>query len=80
MILLAALLVAVAAVMVVLGVTLGGTGWLYGAIAGASAALVFLAIGVARRLRQPPANGGIDTAGPGTDRDGPDRDPDPPPS
>ncbi len=80
MILLAALLVAVAAVMVVLGATLGGTGWLYGAIAGASSALVFLAIGVVRRRRQPPTHGGSDTAGPGMDRDGPDRDPDPPPS
>jgi len=79
-ILLAALLVAVAAVMVVLGAALGGTGWLYGAIAGAGSALLLLAIGVARRPRHPPTNGGIDTAGPDPDRDETDPDPDPPPS
>lgn len=69
MILVAALLVAAAAAMVVLWVVLGGLGWLYGAIATASLALVVLAIGVMRQLRSRRV--------PGVDRD--DADPGAPP-
>lgn len=64
MILLAALLVAAGAAMVLLGVSLGGLGWLYGAIATAIVALVVLAIGVVRELRQRRATG-VDEADPG---------------
>lgn len=78
MILLAALLVAVAAAMVLLGVSLGGLGWLYGAIAVATVALVVLAIGTARELRQRGSPDGDATSATDGDRD--DDDPGAPPA
>ncbi len=67
MILLAALLVAVAAAMVLLGVSIGGLGWLFGAIATATVALAVLAIGVVRGLRRRRAPDGDGTSTPDVD-------------
>lgn len=77
MILLAALLVAVAAVLVVLSLSLAGLGWLYGAIASATVALVVLALGVVRELRhrQAPRGGGTSATDVGRDDDDPDEPP-----
>lgn len=74
MILLAAVLVAVAAAMVLLGVSLGGLVWLYGAIVAATVALGVLAIGVVRELRDRRTADGDGTSVSGEDGD--DADPD----
>jgi membrane protein implicated in regulation of membrane protease activity len=77
MILLAALLVAVAATLIVVSLSLAGLGWLYAAIASATVALMVLALGVVRELRHREAPGEGRTSATEVGRD--DDDPGEPP-